>query len=79
MSDRKTMTLPEFIDKYEIPHSVIHKQSGISYQYLTKIMERRDTTKVMISCNVKTGIFRIYAVDMAKGTFDTDLFKKGEG
>jgi dUTPase len=76
--NRKVMELPDFIEAYKIPHSVIHKKSGISYQNLKNIVDRREISKVFISCNIKTGSFRIYRADMASGTFDTDLFKQVE-
>ena len=75
MSHREKMELPDFIDKYAIPHSAIHKQSGISYQHLNKIIERRETSKVYISVNLISGRFRIFHGDIGGGKLNTDLFK----
>lgn len=78
MKQIETMELPEFIEKYKITNAVMHKCSGMSYQYLNKVIARKTVGYVMIECNMKTGQFRVYRPDISSGKLDTDLFKQGE-
>ncbi len=78
MKNKEVMELPDFIKKYKITNAVMHKCSGMSYQYLNKVITGKAVGKVMISCNIKTGAFRVHHPDIAAGKLDTDLFKQGE-
>ena len=78
MKKTEVMELQDFIKKYKITNAAMHKCSGMSYQYLNKVMAGKQKGKVMIGCNMKTGAFRVHHPDIAAGKLDTDLFKNGE-
>ncbi len=78
MKKTEVMELQDFIKKYKITNAVMHKCSGMSYQYLNKVITGKQAGKVMISCNMKTGAFRVHHPDIAAGKLDTDLLKQGE-